>query len=69
MFKKKKDPILADLKPSWWTSLVVQWLRLRAPNAGDTGSILGQGISKCRATWPTKQNKTKQNKKPSWLAW
>ena len=24
-------------------SLVVQWLRLRAPNAGDTGSIPGQG--------------------------
>ena len=25
------------------TSLVVQWLRLRAPNAGGPGSILGQG--------------------------
>ena len=25
------------------TSLVVQWLRLRAPNAGDLGSIPGQG--------------------------
>ena len=25
------------------TSLVVQWLRLRAPNAGGLGSILGQG--------------------------
>ena len=26
------------------TSLVVQWLRLRAPNAGGLGSIPGQGI-------------------------
>ena len=25
------------------TSLVVQWLRLRAPNAGGWGSIPGQG--------------------------
>ena len=25
------------------TSLVVQWLRLRAPNAGGLGSIPGQG--------------------------
>ena len=27
----------------WGTSLVVQWLRLRAPNAGSLGSIPGQG--------------------------
>ena len=26
------------------TSLVVPWLRPRAPNEGDPGSILGQGI-------------------------
>ena len=26
------------------TSLVVQWLKLHAPNAGDPGSIPGQGI-------------------------
>ena len=26
-----------------WTSLVVQWLRLQAPNAGGLGSIPGQG--------------------------
>ena len=25
------------------TSLMVQWLGLRAPNAGDVGSIPGQG--------------------------
>ena len=27
----------------WGTSLLVQWLRLCAPNAGDSGSIPGQG--------------------------
>ena len=33
------------------TSLVVQWLRLRAPNAGGRGSIPGQGTrSHMRAT-------------------
>ena len=26
------------------TSLVLQWLRLRAPNAGGPGSVSGQGI-------------------------
>ena len=26
----------------WGTSLVVQWLRLHAPNAGSPGSIPGQ---------------------------
>ena len=32
-------------KGSWhlWTCLVVQWLRLHAPNAGGPGSIPGQG--------------------------
>ena len=29
------------------TSLVVQWLRLRAPNAGGPGSIPGQGTTSC----------------------
>ena len=29
------------------TSLVVQWLRLCAPNAGDLGSISGQGTRYC----------------------
>ena len=28
---------------NWGTSLVVQWLRLHAPNAGGLGSIPGQG--------------------------
>ena len=28
---------------SWGTSLVAQWLRLQAPNAGGPGSIPGQG--------------------------
>ena len=31
-------------KGGWtWTSLVVQWLRLQAPNVGDLDSIPGQG--------------------------
>ena len=29
--------------PLLWTSLVAQWLRLCAPNAGDPGLILDQG--------------------------
>ena len=36
-----KDPIA--LKCTWRTSLVVQWLRLHAPNAGGPDSIPGQG--------------------------
>ena len=33
------------------TSLVVQWLRLSAPSAGDMGSIPGQGTKLPSATW------------------
>ncbi|TEA35021.1 hypothetical protein DBR06_SOUSAS9710100, partial [Sousa chinensis] len=29
------------------TSLVVQWVRLRAPNAGGPGSIPGRGTKSC----------------------
>ena len=36
-----KDPIA--LKCTWRTDLVVQWLRLHAPNAGGLGSIPDQG--------------------------
>ena len=32
-----------NLKYDTGTSLVVQWLRLHAPNAGSLGSISGQG--------------------------
>ena len=35
-------PIIANCKPSPGTSLVVQWLSLRAPNAGGPGLIPGQ---------------------------
>jgi len=34
---------LSPKDPEFGTSLVVQWLRLHAPNAGDLGSIPGQG--------------------------
>ena len=33
------------------TPLVVQWLKLHSPNAGDTGSIPGQGTKIPHATW------------------
>ena len=35
--------LVPDLKSHRGTSLVVQWLRLHAPNAGSLGSIPGQG--------------------------
>ena len=40
---------------------MVQWLRLCASNAGDTGSIPGQGSSACHVVWPKKKNR-KRNK-------
>ena len=33
------------------TSLVAQWLRLHAPEAGDMGSIPGQGTKIPHAAW------------------
>ena len=43
----KKQPRIEELtlhkKRGWGTSLVVQWLRLRAPNAGGPGLTPGQG--------------------------
>ena len=45
-------------KQKWWgTSLVVQWLRLHAPNAGCLGSIPGQGTKIPYATTKTWYNK------------
>ena len=41
------------------TSLVVQWLRLRASNAGGAGSIPGQG---------TKILPAKKQKKKAWIS-
>ena len=34
-----------DFKTTTGTSLVVQWLRLRTPNAGYAGMIPGRGIN------------------------
>ena len=34
----------SSMKRNEGTSLVAQWVRLRAPNAGGPGSIPGQGI-------------------------
>ena len=43
------------------TSLAVQWLRLCAPTAGDTGSIAGREAKILHAVRPKKQKQT--NKK------
>ena len=39
------------------TSLVVQWLRLCAPNAGGTGSTPGQGTKILHASRPSQKKK------------
>ena len=39
------------LDNSFGTSLAVQWLRLQAPTAGDTGLIPGWGTKILYATW------------------
>ena len=44
------------------TSLVVQWLRLHIPNAGDPDSIPGQGI---RAHMPQLRDHMPQLKNPT----
>ena len=41
--KKQNNPV----KNGQGTSLVVQWVRLCAPNAGCLGSIPGQGTKSC----------------------
>ena len=45
-----------------WTSLLLQWLRLCTPNAGDPGSIPGQGIKILHATTKTQCNQINKNK-------
>ena len=44
------------------TSLVVQWLRLSASMAGDTGSISGQGTNIPYAVPPEKKKKKRKKK-------
>ena len=50
-----------SIKQSPGTSLMVQWLRLFAANAGGTGSILGWG-TKILPDMAEKQNKTENNR-------
>ena len=38
------------------TSLVVQWLRLRASTAGGTGSVPGWGTKISHAVWGSEKN-------------
>ena len=54
---------LASNFPPWWTSLVVQWLRLCASTAGGTGSIPG-GWTKIPACCSVPQKKKKKNFPP-----
>jgi len=42
-YKGDKQKIIKDMRSIIGTSLVVQWLRLLAPNAVGLGSIPGQG--------------------------
>ena len=43
------------------TSLAVQWLRLRAPNAGGTGSIPGGGTNIPHAEQHSQKEKQQKN--------
>ena len=47
----------------WGTSLVVQWLRLPTSNAGNVGSILGQGTKILHAEAKINKHNQKQNSK------
>ena len=49
------------LKTILWTSLVVQWLRLRASTAGGTGLIPGRGTKIPHAAQRGKKKKKKKN--------
>ena len=42
------------------TSLVVQWLRLCASNAGIAGSISGWGTKIPYAVWPEREKKSRE---------
>ena len=44
------------------TSLVIQWLKFQAPNAGISGSILGQGTKILHATTRTRYGQINKNK-------
>ena len=47
-------------KKTLGTSLVVQWLRLLAPNAGGMGPIPGQGTKIPHATWHDQKKKKRK---------
>ena len=49
------------LDSSLGTSLAVQWLRLQAPNAGDTGLNPGWGTKILYATWFGQKKKKREN--------
>ena len=51
-------------KKTLGTSLVVQWLRLLAPNAGGMGPIPGQGTKIPHATWHDQKKKKEKKTLP-----
>ena len=53
------------LKRTIGTCLVVQWLKVHAPNAGGTTSVPGWGTKILHAKWYSlKKKKKKDNRKP-----
>ena len=53
---------MCDIKTHQGTSLVVQWLRRRAPNAGGLTSIPGQGTRSHRPSDVAKKGKKRERK-------
>ena len=54
--------IMLNKKSRFWTSLVVQWLRLCASTAEGVGSIPGWGSSTCHVVRPKKKKERKKEK-------
>ena len=48
-----------------WGFLVIQWLRLHAPNAGGTGSVLGWGTKILYASWHSQKEKVIKHQNPN----
>ena len=52
-----KQKVILKFENMAGTSLAVQWLRLRVPKAGGTGSTPGRGTKIPHAAWPKKQKR------------
>ena len=66
----RPDPFLVPKEfKDWGTSLVVQWLRLRASTAGGMGVILGQGakiLHAAREARPKKKSHSEDWDEVNW---